>query len=125
MIGQNTIRRNFSIVTAFNEKINFTSSDTDYTIILEVNKPLTHIDVKFTSLIDKGDMVIEILDPNGKREGGFELEAKDANDPKGKSTSVNGIMGKRINNPLKGEWTIKIELAKAEGVVDVYADIIF
>lgn len=122
MTAQNTIHHNFSDRSSFEEKIEFNDNNTGYKIVLDVDKSLSHIDFKFEAIIDKGDLLIVIFDPNGKREGGFELQARTTPDRKHNSTSVNGNMKKQILHPLLGEWVISVKAINAKGTITVSLD---
>ena len=103
----------------FTKDIRFNQEDSFYQIKLDLNNSIPYLAFNFKGEIDEGVLMVSIFDPNGKKEGGFELLAYSKADQKRKSTSVNGDMQKKINNPMTGTWTIEIKENDGIGSLEV------
>lgn len=116
-ISQTTNSSNWN---GMDKTFTFYEEDFSQAIILKINNTYNQIKFKFKGELIKGTFVINIIDPNGKREGGFELQTLDL-DTKNKSLDNNaaGSMDKKIINPINGNWVIKIIAYKAIGHVDI------
>ena len=69
-----------------------------------------------------GDVIIEIFNPNGKKEEMFLLEHQRASTPQtrpGLSCNTSSSLNKTINSPETGDWLIKITPEKFNGTINV------
>ena len=92
------------------------------------------------SQIGKGELKVFIYDPNGKKEGGFHLEAISKEEAKNKASTSNsnkgsniisytitedeefgssGSMNKSISKPIPGTWRVKIIATKLTGALSI------
>lgn len=121
-----------------NLSVNFTFDNT--TEVKEIKVPiapdLKQVKFHFSGKIKSGSLKVRILDPNGKKTGGFQLEShtrdssgKQEKDPDpenntfaysivGDSNSTaSGSMNKEVSKPIPGLWKIEITVAKATGML--------
>jgi hypothetical protein len=106
-------------------------NETDEKEVIISVKDLRTIAFKFKGQIKYGDLLVTILDPEGKKEGGFQLTKVDGDgdlntkkegnsysykfkDKSGKG-GAKGSMHKMLENPVNGDWTIRIEVTKVTG----------
>lgn len=122
LYGQTEVHHNFDEIDEFDEEYVFDNDSSEHEIYMYIYRPFSELDFSFKGLIDKGDMVVTISDPSGKREGGFVLEARDKPNEKTGSTSVNGDMSKQIENPIYGKWVIRVTGKRAKGNITVSVD---
>ncbi len=133
--GQSQARSEFA------QKFNFDKSTDEKEITLEVKTGTEMVGFEFTSEITGGHLIMTILDPNGKKEGGFELEAVESKgDGRNHSSSSNrnsndnshtytmvttdggnahGMLNKQIDNPVAGTWKVKIKSKTLSGLVAI------
>ena len=111
-----------SIKKIHRENITFSKNKSEVASIpIEVNKKNT-LFFNINGSISSGNMIIEIFNPNGKKEGELSLEHRK------KSTSQTGVkysdntsgsLNKTINSPEIGDWLVKITAEKAESNVNI------
>jgi hypothetical protein len=101
-------------------------------IILQVKDSVNSLMIVVNSNIQAGDVTIEIYDPNGEKHGYFSIGCesnttitiKNINST-GKSvystnpSRASGNISRNINNPVKGEWKVKIIPQNATGDVNI------
>lgn len=90
-----------------------TSGKKEVLIIVEETTPSMMIDIN--GEVSSGIVKVEILDPAGKKQGGFSVENSDA--PGGEV--ANGIINKNVKSPATGKWKVVISSDKAVGKVFV------
>ena len=81
-------------------------------ISVAIGKGITEINCSVISFLSGGSLSFIIFDPEGKREGGFGL---DAVGEKGEIKPGSGRMTHNIKSPLAGTWTIKFKTTDATG----------
>lgn len=105
---------------------------------ISVNQQSEYVAFRFDGTIEKGKLVITILDPNEKKEGGFELEVQKSTGRNSNSNSssnnnkihsytftsttggkASGNMTKQIDNPVMGKWIIQIKAIDVVGELRV------
>ena len=72
--------------------------------------------------LDKGTIIVDILDPKGVKQGSYTLVADEPTVVGGKtkySGSVNGQIQKQFRYPMKGEWIIRATPTNAKGSVNI------
>ncbi|MFC2120707.1 hypothetical protein ACFLTI_03840 [Bacteroidota bacterium] len=82
-------------------------------------KPTFTLNINIIGEINSGKISIEIYDPKGVKKGKFSITAEKP-DPDNKTymrDQVSGKIDKKISQPLKGDWLIKIIPEKAGGDV--------
>jgi len=89
--------------------MNVKDSSFSKTITLEIKQGTQKIDWSAQGFISQGSLSLIAFDPEGKREGGFGLEASGNQEPgKGKMTHVTKM-------PLAGTWKFLLELNHVTG----------
>ena len=72
-----------------------------------------------SSMLNSGDLTVEIFDPNGDKQGYFSIEGQSASKAK-KGDMVCGQMNKEIKDPMKGDWVVKMLPKKASGKITIH-----
>ncbi len=125
----------------FEKQFKFDRESDTKEIFIPVETGTKFLNFNFKGDIDAGILWISILDPKGKKEGGFTLEALDkkssssnsntnSNSNNGNKThtytivqskkgSASGNMSKTIDNPSFGKWQVRIVTKNLEGVLKV------
>lgn len=125
----------------FTQQFNFDKSTDEKEVTLEIKTGTEMVGFQFTSEITGGHLIMTILDPNGKKEGGFELEAVESKgDGSSHSSSSNtnsndnshtytmvttdggnahGMLNKQVDNPVAGTWRVKIKSKELTGLVAI------
>jgi len=104
-------------------------------IKIEVNEEDCMFNLRVKSSINAGSLKLEIFDPAGKKQGNFSIgcqidsdkSLQDSSRRNGKiSESVNGLTSKLIDNPMLGNWVVKISPEKTSGniTIDFNQDIV-
>lgn len=109
-----------------NRKIELKDDSKTKTIKIEVNKKNCQFNLKIRSLINAGEVKIELFDHENKKQGNFsvgcQIQAEYAINAIKKNKSietVNGQITKYIVNPPLGEWTIRIHPKNSVGQVQI------
>ena len=105
--------------------INLSGDSETKEIEIKVEDENLLLNIIIKSNVKYGALTIEIYDPNGEKQGNFsvgsQLSSKrsstESKDEKSKNEEVNGQIEKKIKEPVKGNWIIKIIPNKAEGTV--------
>jgi len=97
------------------------SSDTEE-IKLEVSENMKALSIGINSTIDAGSLTMEIYDPKGNKQGNFSVESSTSSSSKGKRKElVCGQLNKAIENPMKGDWTIKLKPKNVTGKINIHS----
>lgn len=98
----------------------FNKEDFDKELEISVSSETEEINFNLSGKLTNGKMYVQIMDPNGKHEGSFELKtvSVDTRDQQSHSVS-NGNFCKAIANPISGKWKIFIEANEAKGNLSV------
>lgn len=70
------------------KEMKFDDETSEQKVTLKVNPLTKQLTFKFRGDIEHGKLIMTILDPNGKKEGGFELEATDSSENANTATST-------------------------------------
>ena len=122
--GQSKLEKDFTFDNESDEK----------EISFSIHSNIKVINFQIKGEINLGILQLTILDPRGKKEGGFELEAIKKSGSSGYKTNstsdentfsysivgngdntANGSMSKTISKPLAGTWKVKISAKKLKG----------
>ena len=109
-----------SIKELLNKNISFTSENSKAEIInLKINNDGA-LFFNINGYLNSGNVLVEIINPGGKKEGELSLEYSKGN-TSGNSFTTNssGSLNKTINKPESGEWKIKIIPQNAKGSVNI------
>ena len=109
-----------SIKELLNKNISFTSENSKAEIInLKINNDGA-LFFNINGYLNSGNVLVEIINPGGKKEGELSLEYSKGN-TSGNSFTTNssGSLNKTINKPESGEWEIKIIPKNAKGSVNI------
>lgn len=108
----------FSQNTRFeiNRSINFhPKKDIEPTnIIIKVDKQTVNFFLDISCKVRLGGLTVEIYDPKGEKQGEFSIESQmDKKLPltgsdENEREIVNGNISKQINEPIKGDWFVKL-----------------
>jgi len=84
-------------------------------IFLPVSENNSLLSLKITSVIHEGDLTIEVYDPEGERQGNFSIgcqynskTSRGAGGSKSSPETVNGQILRTFNNPISGDWIVRI-----------------
>lgn len=94
-------------------------------IIIKVDEQTLELSLSVKSSVSKGKLSIEIYDPKGEAQGNFSVGTQ-LNSNKGgdketgkKEEVVSGRINKLLNDPIRGNWIIKIIPDQAMGKIDI------
>ncbi|MDB5211127.1 MAG: hypothetical protein JWQ30_1954 [Sediminibacterium sp.] len=87
----------------------FTNCDSSRTNTFKVESGVERISISAKSKLSKGDMSFVIIDPEGKRETGFQISAGSDGTP------GNGQLTHEIKQPIPGSWKLEIKVNKGTG----------
>lgn len=92
--------------------IHFMDSTVEYDVSLKIKKGTKEVNFLVVGFLENGELSFKISDPEGKPEGGFELNAigEDGNVSPG-----SGKMTHTVKVPYPGTWTVHIKASKATG----------
>lgn len=105
-----------------NENFNMTSKDSE---IKSIEIEVSNENALFFNIvgdINSGNVLIEIFDPKGNKEGELSLEHQKESVFKSKSKSAgstSGTINKTINSPEIGLWLVKVSPEKAKGNISI------
>lgn len=85
-------------------------------VIITINQKAKRIELMISSSITLGKLTIELYDPNNIKQGNFTLETELNSE---KKEMVNGNIRKSLNEPLLGNWKIKIIPTNATGNIRI------
>ena len=109
-----------SIKELLNKNIGLTSENSKAGIInLKINNDGA-LFFNINGYLNSGNVLVEIINPSGKKEGELSLEYSKGN-TSGNSFTTNssGSLNKTVNKPESGEWKIKIIPKNAKGSVNI------
>jgi len=107
---------NFTINTSIELNGNTGEQDIDF----EVQETSNLLSISIHCLLESGASKIEVRDPMGNKKGEFQLKGTN-NKTDGWEEKVNGHIQKQFNNPMKGDWKIRIYANQASALVDITA----
>lgn len=103
-------------------------------ILVPIGTDVSKIMFQFSGKIKGGSLKVRILDPNGKKEGAFQLEAVSRDEAKEKSeqqegedksytysiigksrSQARGSMRKQVSKPMPGQWKVEIDAYSVDG----------
>lgn len=101
-------------------------NSTAQTVKVEVVGEVENLKIEILCSLEKGEVIIELFDPEGKRQGKFTLGSKtnvgESQQTDGKSDSKNmedGKLEKLVANPVNGDWLIKITPTKTKARLSI------
>lgn len=77
--------------------------------------PLTNLNIIIESHINEGELTIELYDPQGEKQGNFTIGSPTF----ASKESVRGSISKKVANPSKGEWIVKLIPKNASGALEI------
>jgi hypothetical protein len=87
----------------------FKDCDSSKTSAFKVGNGVERITITSKSHLSKGDMSFSVIDPEGKRETGFQIGVGSDGKP------GNGQLTHEIKQPISGEWKLEIKVNKGTG----------
>ena len=84
-------------------------------IVVRVKKKIPVMFLIINGVVKSGNIIVEIFDPNGMKQGSFSIE----NDDKNNGEVVNSSMNKSLKAPIKGKWKVKINSVNAHGNINI------
>jgi len=87
-------------------------------VILNIPENTREMQIKVYGRISSGRLVIELYDPNGKKEGTFSLSTR--GNP-GKSSQATGNLTKSLRDPEGGDWVIMIVPGNVTGHIAIHS----
>lgn len=119
-------QENISLSTL--QKVNFQAESNVKEVKIEVSKEFNFLRIDVQSKFHDGDVLVSILDPNGKLKESFTIKAEKKNPKESliKNESYSAKMIKRYRNPISGLWLVQIKpLKKSSGQTLVQATVLF
>jgi len=92
-------------------------------IKIEVADNVKCLNIGLNSTISEGSLTAEIYDPNGDKQGYFVVESQlsSSSSSSGKNSEmVCGQLNKTINDPMKGDWVVKLKPKKVTGKIQIH-----
>jgi|GEM_PF-1032401 len=121
--GKNTESSQDAIRLEKQKRLEFKGESTKSEVKLNMTDEFNYLGIHISCVIDKGSVAIELIDPDGKKQGSFVVKSEDVI-VKGDNTTavehVNGQMKKVFGYPLKGEWIIRAIPSSAFATVDMF-----
>ena len=106
--------------------LTFESSSKTQAINVKIPENTGGLYIEITCGVRKGNVTIEIYDPNGTKKGEFSVEALETNELEKDDSLINfmkngaiGEINKGIENPTFGVWKIKFIPENATGQVEM------
>jgi len=105
--------------------ITFNEKSLAQTTKVEVAGEVENLKIEVLCSLEKGEVIIELFDPEGKRQGKFTLGSKtnlgDQTGEANKSSKYmeDGKLEKLVTNPVNGDWLIKITPTKASARLSI------
>lgn len=102
--------------------IELDDSSSNEVVKVEVKDNAKHLMIGVSSTISSGSLTMEIFDPKGNKQGNFSVESmmSSSSSSKGKNKeSVCGQLNKSFQDPMKGDWTIKLKPKKVSGKIQI------
>ena len=137
LYGQSGISNSQSS-SQINKDFKFNRESSNQQVTFEVGPDCEEFRFKCNGEISEGHLNIKIYDPNGKKEGGFTLEAvkksKGTNSNSNSNSDDNsssyvfvfsgngksrGNMHKNIQAPIAGTWVVKIQADEVTGEAEI------
>lgn len=104
------------------KEFSFDGETTPSAVKFNVSEEYNYLKVNIDCNLFSGIAAIELIDPNGKKQGIYTVKSED-NIVKGEKTKVGesaqGNMQKMFRHPLKGDWLIRVDPIKAKGSVRI------
>ena len=97
-------------------------------IIVAVSEKETELTININTIITKGELMVEIYDPTGEKQGNCSIDCPDSIDKNDKLNDISQIesascsFSKSFNPPLPGDWEINIHSKKAKGTLKIEAN---
>lgn len=85
-------------------------------VIITINQKAKRFELMISSSITLGKLTIELYDPNNIKQGNFTVGTQLDSE---KKDTVNGNIRKSLNEPLPGNWKIKIIPTNASGNIKI------
>jgi hypothetical protein len=85
-------------------------------VVLSIPENTREMQIKVYGQISNGRLVVELYDPNGKKEGTFSLSTKGK---PGKNAQATGNLTKSLRDPEAGDWIVKILPANVTGDIGI------
>ena len=92
---------------------------------VEIAGEVEKLKIEVMCSLEKGEVIIELFDPEGKRQGKFTLGSKTNLGNQTGDTNKDGMymedgkLEKLVTNPVNGDWIIKITPTKASARLSV------
>jgi len=102
--------------------IQLDDSSSNEVVKVEVKENAKHLMIGVNSTISSGSLTMEIYDPKGNKQGNFSVESmmSSSSSSKGKNKeTVCGQLNKSFQDPMKGDWTIKLKPKKVSGKIQI------
>ncbi|WP_353779456.1 hypothetical protein [Winogradskyella sp. 3972H.M.0a.05] len=100
--------------------IEFNGSSDVEEIKVEVSDDTENMSLNVNGTIKSGYLTVEIYDPKGKKHGNFSIESQLKSSSK-KKELVCGQMQKIIEDPMKGDWVVKLIPKDVSGEISICA----
>lgn len=115
-------------------RVIFLKSDSEEKkVTIPVDENYNNLKLSIAATIQQGDLIIEIFDPKGAKQGNFSIgcQVGGQKTPKGESQTetssdsnimeqVQGRISRMIKNPVKGNWIVKLTPKSARGQVEIF-----
>ena len=101
-----------------NRTIKLENSSENEDITIAIPKDLGCMHIAISSTINSGYLTVEIYDPKGNKKGNFSIESQ-VKSSASKSEMVCGQLQKQINDPIAGDWVVKLIPNNVSGDISI------
>ena len=87
-------------------------------VIIKSSSEYNYLKIAINCMLEEGDITIDIIDPNGKKQGTFTIKSDKTTNIGSKTEireMVSGSMNKVLSEPINGEWIIRAIPSSAKG----------
>lgn len=87
-------------------------------VIIKATSEYNYLKIAINCMLEEGDITMDIIDPNGKKQGTFTIKTDKTTNIGSKTVireMVSGSMNKVLSEPIKGDWIIKAIPNSAKG----------
>ncbi|MFV0266043.1 MAG: hypothetical protein ACK5HT_02800 [Draconibacterium sp.] len=99
--------------------IKFKNSSDVKEVIIEVKSDDSMLQLMISSIVESGELSVEIYDPTNKKQGNFsigtQLNSTELNE------KVRGQIQKKFTTPKEGTWKVKFIAKNASGNISIWA----
>jgi hypothetical protein len=110
------------------KEISFKGESEKTEVIIKTSKDYNYLSISIEGRLYEGSATFEIIDPNGKVQGNFNIQTDDKVSKGEKTTvttNVKGQLKKSFRNPIPGEWIIRTTPRNGSGMVQLHYEQVY